>query len=84
MKKLPKDWCFKITPENYEIFVKYRPLPRNYNNKGYITSDSIRSKNNIITWGCWSSVPVYEEITFEEFEIHVLKTKSLNQTIELW
>lgn len=82
MKKLPKNWCFKITPENYEIFVKYRPLSIDYNNRGYITSDSEAYKS--IPWGYWSSDPVYEEITFEDFEIHVLKTKSLNQTIELW
>ncbi len=82
MKKFPKKWCFKITPENYEVFVKYRPLSKDHNNKGYITSDP--GAYNKLSWGLWKSIPVYEEITFEKFEIHVLKTKPLNKTIELW
>lgn len=65
---LPKNWCFKVTEENYEKFKHLRQLTLS---NGYITSISYGN----LSWGSWCSfIPSnYEEIPFEMFEYFILK-----------
>lgn len=69
--KLPTQWYFKVTDENYKKFKDIRPLSGVY---GYISSDPIFN----LSWGrIYSDLPSgYTEISFEAFEKHVLNKES--------
>lgn len=81
-QQLPKKWCIKITKENKEILTNWRDFKTLTNNTigGYLVN------KRLTTVGYYYSLRPndYEEITFEEFEIHILKTKPLLSIIEVW
>ena len=71
--KLPRNWYFKVTPENYEKFKHLRFLPILID--GYVTS----MYHENLKWGYFTQNIKsrhwvdYEEITFEQFCKYVLK-----------
>ncbi len=82
--KLPTNWYFKVTDENYKKFKDIRPLSDVY---GYISSYPVCD----LSWGLIYSYPPsnYTEISFEAFEKHVLskektKTSISKTTKEAW
>lgn len=80
-QQLPEKWCIRVTEENNIVLGKWRSagtLSKNLN--GYCLS----SYYNCIGYYASCKHNDYEEITFEEFEIHILKTKPLNSVIEVW
>lgn len=82
--KLPTQWYFKVTDENYKKFKDIRPLSGVY---GYISSHPVCD----LSWGLIYSDPPsgYTEISFEAFEKYVLskektKTSISKTTKEAW
>lgn len=83
MKQLPEKWCIKRTEETWKIITDYFNSlggTYSYHNPEFPYVPVWNGRNNSQSW----PIEEHTEITFEEFEIHVLKIKPLNQTIELW
>jgi len=83
-QQLPEKWCIKITEENIKTLSNWRTyglLNHNLIN-GYLIDSFRNSKGYYVD--SLKDYKSYEEITFEEFEIHVLKTKPLLSIIEMW
>lgn len=68
--ELPKEWCFKITKENYEKFKHLRVVPEPL--EGYITSRSRWQGGIKLGWGEWFQNAKGTEIPFELFAKHYL------------
>lgn len=89
MNKLPEKWCIKVTKEHHSIIAAFYNKQCNatcYSSLGYLgryLSSHNQCNGESVIEGCGANLSitrptkVYPEITFEQFNEHVLKNKPM-------